>query len=128
MFSNSTLYYLSQMGISPLVKLKTSSYSSKLIVLLPQKPIDKAEILFQHMMTYLNTKRDKIVIMPVNKILNEKIANPPLGILVFGCEEAKLQDTGFYPVVRSLDLDYLLEYPLLKKKVFQDLNSLKRLL
>lgn len=151
MYSNVTLYYLNQIGITPLVTKDNSlnllsksntaeSNTLKLIVLISSDFSNKAKSLFNRMMTYINLQENELLLINIkqydlaqntNKLWFSQIENKtPLAILALGPNTKDLfnDSNPSYSIVQSLALDYLLTNPLNKKKVFQDLSYLKQLM
>ncbi len=146
MFSNLTLYYLNQLGIEPWINKKNSlklrdksNQPVKLVVLISSDLNNKAQTLFNRMMTYISVKNDELLIIKVleqdfaenqaRQWLSQIEKNTPRAILTLGIDindlSAGLSST--YPIIQSFTLDYLLENPSYKKNIFHDLSALKKL-
>ena len=150
MFSNLTLYYLNQLGITPWISKENSlnlrkktnpveSRGLKLVVLISTELSDKAQSLFNRMMAYINIQNDELLLLNIKQqdfingtnrdFFSQIAANSPLAVLALGPSAKALFD-DFNPsigVVESLTLDDLLNNPSNKKKAFQDLSYLKQL-
>lgn len=147
MYSNTTLYYLNQMGIRPWIKRSSTisvlederavkQEALKLLVFISSTLSIKAQSLLSQMMAYLNLPEQELSIIPVqerdslNKY-NAKIEQKtPRAILVLGLERHQfVTNTNLScPVLNSIDPDYLITNPAEKGTVFKALHSLKQLL
>ena len=151
MFSNLTLYYLNQLGIAPWINKESSlkllnksnkveSNLLKLVVLVSSDLSNKAQVLFNHMMAYINVENDELLII---KILTQDLAdnknrqwftqiekNTPRAVFALGFNANDLfaDSNSTYPIVQSFTPEYLLDNPSYKKKVLHDLHALKGLL
>lgn len=144
MYSNTTLYYLNQIGIRPWV-MRDRSISEvdcaiqqekfKLLVFIASNLSIKAQSLLKQMMAYINLCEQELAIIPVQE--NESFSNynshikqkKPLAILFLGPnhrnEETYLNSDC--PVFVSTDPEYLLVHPVEKRKVFNELSSIRQL-
>jgi hypothetical protein len=151
MFSNLTLYYLNHLGITPWINKESSlklldksnkieNNVFKLVVLVSSDLSSKAQVLLNRMMAYINVANDELLmveILPQDLVdnknrqwFNQIEKNTPRAVLVLGLNNKELLAdlNPAYPVVQSFTPEYLLDNPSYKKKVFNDLSALKRLL
>jgi len=151
MYSNLTLYYLNQLGIRPWIKkdspiaLSMQQYIAKqevikLIVFVSANLSAKAQLLLNRMLVCINLQDHELISINVPEIdpvaslqkqWQSRLQNvAPLAILVLGLNAADLLAhlKVTCPVLRSMDPDYLLDNPVDKKKVLQDLNYINELL
>lgn len=137
MYSNLTLYYLNQMGITPWINkeprsnlvLQSNESTVYQLVVLTSTPLnDKMRTLFHQMISYVNLQHEDVYIMTVGKQdgvqwgeqLLEKTGR---ALLSFG---PSINDLNLpYPKFHSVPLEYLLDNPSSKKEVFQVLSHLK---
>ena len=123
MYSNLTLYYLNQLGITPwVVKSRAGEAEgvAKLAVLLPESISDKAQVLLKRMLDFVG-----LPYLLIHKTKEYTHRDNPLwlAVLVLGLDELTLQVKC--PVFSSMDPDFLLENPLCKKQVLHVLSSVK---
>ncbi len=139
MYSNLTLYYLNQMGITPwvnkehisnLIRQSNEKSAHKLVVLTSIALNDKMRSLFQQMMDYINLQHNDVLIMTVrelelgnNKWCEQFLDKIPQALLSFG---PNINDLNLpYPTFQSLPFEYLLDNPSSKKEVLQVLTRLR---
>lgn len=133
MYSNTTLYYLQQMGIRPWIKKQSTTAKQealKLLVFVPSTLSTKAKSLVQQMMFYINLREQEVAIILVNKtdLLGSLIGQKnPLAILILGLNNHQLSSNVNCPVLTSIDPDDLITQPSDKRKVLQDLHYIKQL-
>ncbi|MDR3442362.1 MAG: DNA polymerase III subunit psi [Legionella sp.] len=145
MYSNTTLYYLNQLGIRPWIKRTSLLFKEdnqaqqeyfKLLVFISSTLSAKAKSLLQQMMTCINLEQHELSIIPVEErdFSSQNSAQwhnqTPAAILVLGLNESPLlQEVHFScPVLSSIDPDHLINHPADKKIIFKDLNTINQLL
>lgn len=141
MYSNLTLYYLNQMGITPWVNKEylsnleqqsNTKNAYQLVVLTSTAPNDKVHSLFHQMLNYINLQHDDVFIISVSenesggnvgKWSEQLLNKASQALLSFG---PNINDLNVpYPKFQSVSLEYLLNNPSSKKEVFQVLTRLK---
>lgn len=144
MYSNRHLYYLHQLGISPLVTKnkglgvgpKPCSVEKKevqLIILARHKFNDKAQLLVQRMMHYLTlAKEDYLLLDTTDRDLTQHTLKQTKAhaLLALGLQEEELLKTKTkdYPVLHTVAMEQVLAHPLNKKKIWAVLHELKGVL
>jgi DNA polymerase III psi subunit len=151
MFSNLTLYYLNQLGITPWISKENVTISStkpnpvesrvfKLVVLISADLTGKAKSLFDRMLAYINIQDNEFLLLNIKQEAFSQGANSqwfaqidnssPVAVLALGLNTKTIfnDSNPTYAVVESLAIDQLLNNPSNKKQVFQDLSYLKQLL
>lgn len=143
MYSDLTLYYLNQLGITPwIIKENFVDVPNKdlikLVVLVHSNTnkSKKAQSLLKRMMAFINLDDDELLILNIGaNDSNEPNSTSwhtqlekksPLAILSLGCNtETLLSDFNLScPVLTSKDPEHLLSNPSAKKSVFCDLSYL----
>lgn len=144
MYSNTTLYYLNRMGIRPWIMrdlpksvedrvIKQETF--KLLVFIASNLSIKAQSLLKQMLAYINLAEQELTIISVQENdsfsdYNNRIKQKnPLAILVLGLNQRNAQThlSSDCPVFISADPEYLLVHPVEKRKVFNELNSIRQL-
>ena len=143
MYSNLNLYYLNQLGITPWIKkdqllnfnnntLITKQSKNKLVILCKAGLNKKAELLLNRIIAYINVEDSELMLLQIDegRQWHEQFKNaPPTAFLAFGIESDDFPvDLKPHCTVRySLSLDYLLNNPSDKRKVFKDLQHINNL-
>lgn len=147
MFSNLTLYYLNQIGIKPWITKEPSPgymnslpllHTPKIVICISDNLGEKAQLLFNRLISFINLPGDDLLIIPVNEkasvdhirsVLESQLENKHVvAALLFGNNPVLSELHIASPVIRTLSPEYLLDYPNFKRKVFQDLSSLNCLI
>lgn len=122
--------------------LSDSSESTplKLVIILSSELNSKAQLLFKRMIDYINIDDNELLTITMeqnglpdnahqqwaSQLDNKK----PLAVLSLGpkANQFLTDDNISYPVLQSMPLEYLLNNPSYKKKIFQDLHYIKNLI
>lgn len=122
MYSNLTLYYLNQLGITPWV-IKSRAIKEegipKLMVISPENISKKAQILLKRMLDFLGFPFELIH----NATDYKHWDNPLLAVLILGIDGLDLHVNC--PVFSSMNPEFLLENPAYKKQAFKELSCVK---
>lgn len=146
MYSDLNLYYLNQIGITPWIT-KENNYSvlnntqakkqlsHKLVVLTKSHYGTKAKILVKRILAFINLDQHELLILQVednaSEIRGDQLNNiSPLAILALGlkAEDIVTEVNLNCPMVSSVDLDYVIDNPFEKKKIFKDLSYINELI
>ncbi|CEG56795.1 DNA polymerase III subunit psi [Legionella fallonii] len=134
MYSNLTLYYLNQIGITPwvnkelipnLIDQPNETSTHPIIVLISTELSDKMRSLFNQMMDYIDITQDEVLVVAVREqeLENKLLDKAPQALLSLG---PNVNDLNLpYPIFQGLALEYLLDNPLSKREVFQVLTRLR---
>ncbi len=139
MYTQSTLYYLNQLGIRPWVPRVPLLPLAKLLIVISTELNNRASLLLERMMSSIDIDKDRYSLFYVGgksfqhdfQHAMKQIANQSellclvLGSVDLGAMKLKLNQST---IIESLDLNYVVENPLKKKRVYNDLLSLKQLL
>lgn len=128
MYSNQSLYYLEQLGITPWVRRSFSlQYSPQLLIFIPEVLPLSAKKLLDNLLDFLDLKTQEFRIIPINKQTpwqdsegNQKIA------LIFGESLLKFLQFEAKAKIVSPDLVLLIQQPLEKKALLTPLMQLKQ--
>ncbi len=138
MYSDLTLYYLKQLGITPWVMKQNVSNNTeqilnviapKIVILKKNTLNDKAEVLFRKMVNYLNLNDSELLITESlsSSSLFEK--HSPQAILLLGLNSDEFVSNNFNcPVLFGNSPEDLLTNPLEKRSVFKALHSIRSLI
>lgn len=139
MYSNITLYYLNQLGITPWISkenhsvLFNSAQRTPKLIIFTGLLHAKAESLLRKMIVCMDINEEQLEIVQIqdnissnNQWFQEKnpIALWALGIKLSDYLSEQLIHC---PVINSLSPEHLIDYPSDKRKVLNDLYSLKSL-
>lgn len=139
MYSNLTLYYLNQIGITPWINRHDSPSNKtqmseqinipKIVILKNKKLNERAEALFNKMLDYLNINESELLI---SDSLSSSMFNQqsPLAVLLLGMDSEGVI-TGLNlncPILTAASPNDLLNNPSAKRIVFQALHSIKSLI
>ncbi|KTD50781.1 DNA polymerase III subunit psi [Legionella quateirensis] len=140
MYTNLTLYYLKQLGITPWVHketclvleppaLKSKQASPSLIVIKQPHLSKKAEVLLKKMIAYLDLNETEVLVSETPQEYSFSENNSPKVIWVLGLEYSELFHTTqcHCPVLSGVSPEHLLHNPLEKREVFKVLHSIKAL-
>ncbi|WP_298624207.1 DNA polymerase III subunit psi [uncultured Legionella sp.] len=139
MYSDLTLYYLNQIGITPWINRHDSPNSKtqmsesinipKIAILKNKKLNDRAEALFNKMLAYLNLNESDLLICDSFsfELLNKQSL---LAVLLLGMDsESVITELNLNcPILSGASPDDLLNNPSAKKIVFQALHFIKSLI
>ncbi len=138
MYSDLSLYYLGQIGITPWImrdvqEVSLSNERHKLVILKKAKYSDKAQILLKRMLAFINCDENDVLIIDVDKspLKGEQFNNQsPVAVLGFGLDVNQyLCDAPLdCPILSSVDPQALIENPSSKKKIFKDLMYINELI
>lgn len=123
MYSESTLYYLNQIGIQPWVRKNVQQ--PRLLVLVPSQQSLKAQKLVQNMLGYLGLPKSELMLLGVTDMKNLELGSLKV---VWNLGARVLEDLKNYPIVASCDPEYLVGNPAQKKGVLGELLQVKQLL
>lgn len=137
MYTDTSLYYLGQLGIRPWIKKDTVHGQQvgvsqiSLIVFIPQQISAKAANLYRSMLHFINTSEQPIHIVEVNSPTKHKLTNNklPSAIWLFGVKQTDLPENTYNcPIISTPAPDDLLNQTINKKTVLCDLIQLKKIL
>lgn len=122
MHSNLSLYYLNQMGITPWVS-RDIRPAYKLIIIRDKVLNDKASSLLQHIINSLPVPKTELKLMDPEEFKSSNINH---NTLILSLVDSNIPEGDFS--FKGFSLDFLLKNPVYKKKVFVQLNEIKRLI
>lgn len=134
MYTDLTLYYLNQLGIVPWVHRTGDKVLGQLdkrclvLIVLPNELKGKALALFTHILNYLALSDDELITVTLGHAdeLHMHMTNKkPQFILSLGLTFPPLTQNN-NTMLAGLSLDSLLLQPAHKKKLFQQLQQIKR--
>jgi hypothetical protein len=139
MYSHLTLYYLNQIGITPWINKQDSlnnksqmsdHIAPKIIIVKNNKLDNKAEGLFNRMVSYINLKEPDLLISETLSSSLVSDEQSPQAILLLGVDfEDLISELNLKcPVFTGVSPDVLLINPSEKRAVFQALHSIKALI
>lgn len=145
MFSNLSLYYLKQIGITPWIirrndPVVTNQEESpedkiiKLVVVVSSTLNAKAKSLLKYILTFINLNDDELLI--INESANSENdrsnlgSQSPLAVLALGSSFANTMNESTFncPIFSSMDLNHYIANPTDKKRIFKDLMQINNLL
>ena len=137
MYTDTTLYYLNQIGIRPWIRRSLADTAKqetiKLLVFRSATLTTKSQSLLQQMLHYINLPESDFSIISIQEgdspnNYHAKIKQKaPLAIWVLGLEAIN-QDNLHCPVITSINPDHLIKNPSDKRKAFQELHYMKQLI
>lgn len=137
MYTDLSIYYLNQLGITPWVTKETAlSLASKadmerlklhkLIVIKPHKTTSQACLLIEKFCSFVNLRPSEIHLIDEEQFdINTLILELNMPILVLGSEQYS-QGVNTANVFYTLDPDYVLANPSSKRQVLEHLQSLNQ--
>lgn len=128
MYSNQSLYYLQQLGITPWLRRERSIQAApRLLVFIPDVLSESAKRLLDNLLSFLDLKSQEFRIISINK---ENTYTHPEGCdvlaLIFGEFLPEFLKDNAMPKIVTFDLALLMEQPLKKKRVFNHLLQVKQ--
>ncbi|MFA6303408.1 MAG: DNA polymerase III subunit psi [Legionella sp.] len=123
MYSESTLYYLNQIGIRPWIRKNV--HQTQLLVLVPSQQSQKAQKLMQNMLEFLGLPKNEIMLLSATD--TQKLELDSLKV-VWSLGAEVVEGLKNYPIVLSCDPEFLLDNPAQKKGVLGELLQVKQLL
>ncbi|MBL7480137.1 DNA polymerase III subunit psi [Legionella bononiensis] len=140
MYSNLTLYYLKQLGITPWVHKETclglerqeseSEQISPILIIIKKPHLSKkAEILLNKMLAYLGLNATDVLISESLQEYSFSKHKSPKVIWVLGVELSELFHSTQCqcPVLSGVSPEHLLDNPMEKKEAFKMLHFIKAL-
>ena len=124
MYSNQTLYYLQQLGITPWVRRKTLVSKPRLSIFIPNILPLMAEHLLQNLIDFLNLDNGNYTITKIEET-NRLNPEPTEIALFFGTSLVSQIDDHFEKKIISQDLNAIIKDPKQKKQLFQQLSLIK---
>ena len=140
MYSNLTLYYLKQLGITPWVHkerylrlddqaIETKQASPSLIIFKQPHLSKKAEILLNKMIAYLDLNETELLVSETPQEYSFSENNSPKVIWVLGVENSDLFHSTQCqcPVFSGVSPEHVLRNPMQKREILKVLHSIKKL-
>lgn len=124
-YTNLSLYYLNQMGITPWVTRSKKKDTTQLAVVVPPSQSPKAQSLLKNMLDFLGLSPEEVCIIQDKKSEDLKALDTSslsaLLLLGFGAQEYAFS----CPLFLGANPEVLIKNPLHKKELFKALHTLK---